>query len=324
MLDIAWIDLTKKTIHYSELDPGLTKLFLGGRGLGAKLLFDLVGPEVKPFDPENCLIITTAPFSGRPWPTASRTHVTFKSPATGAYGYANSGGHFGPEIARAGFKAIIITGKADSPVYLKVTQNKVEIESAVDLWGLGTYATQNSLLGEEGENGKSGRVLCIGQAGENLDNIAALINDYGRAAARGGPGAVMGSKNLKAIHVFTDGSVPSSPEFKQAAKYASQHLINDPKNSGLMSVGTNILLRSKNISGDLPAKNHQLGQVPFIDQIDPKALERYKTKRIGCASCPIRCSRISEVTEGPYKTRIEGPEYETSDFFWPDVLEFKS
>lgn len=317
MLDIAWIDLSNNTIKYSELDPELTTLFLGGRGLGAKILFDLVGPDIKPFDPENCLIITTGPFSGRPWPTASRTHVTFKSPATGAYGYANTGGHFGPELAKAGFKAIIISGKAASPVYLKVTQNKVSIESAADIWGLGTYATQNYLLGEEGEKGKSGRVMCIGKAGENKVVIAALINDYGRAAARGGPGAVMGSKNLKAVHVFAEETIPSSTEFKQAAKFASQHLINDPKNKGLMSIGTNILLRSKNMGGDLPAKNHQLGQVPFIDLIDPNALERYRVKRTGCASCPIRCSRISEVKEGPFKTEVEGPEYETADSFGP-------
>jgi aldehyde:ferredoxin oxidoreductase len=317
MNDVAWIDLSSNSIHYTELDPGLTRLFLGGRGLGAKFLFDLVGANVHPFDAENCLIVTTGPFSGRPWPTASRTHVTFKSPATGAYGYANTGGHFGPELARAGFKALIVTGKADKPVYLKVTQNKVSIESAVDFWGLGTYATQNYLLGDEGEKGKSGRVMCIGLAGENLDAIAALINDYGRAAARGGPGAVMGSKMLKAIHVLAEVSVFSTPEFKQASKNASQHLINDPKNKGLMSVGTNILLRSKNMGGDLPAKNHQFGQVPFIDLIDPNALERYRIKRIGCAACPIRCSRISEVKEGAFKTEVEGPEYETSDSFGP-------
>jgi aldehyde:ferredoxin oxidoreductase len=317
MPNIAWIDLSQNSVRYSELDSGLTKLFLGGRGLGAKLLFDLVGPSIKPFDSENCLIITTGPFSGRPWPTASRTHVTFKSPATEAYGYANSGGHFGPELARAGFSALVITGKADAPVYLKVTQNNVTINTAKDLWGLGTYDTQNSLLGDEGEKGKSGRVMCIGPAGENKVTIAALINDYGRAAARGGPGAVMGSKKLKAIHVIAEETISSSKEFNLASKNASQHLINDPKNKGLMTVGTNILLRSKNIGGDLPAKNHQLGQVPFIDLIDPKSLERYRIKRIGCASCPIRCSRISEVKEGPYKTEIEGPEYETSDSFGP-------
>ena len=317
MPNIAWVNLSTNHVRYTEVPPELIKLYLGGRGLGAKLLFDLVGPEVGPFDPENYLIFTTGPFSGRPWPTASRTHVTFKSPATLAYGYANTGGHVGPELARAGFIALAVTGKAASPVYLKVTQNQVDICPADHLWGMGTYEVQNTLLGEEGESGKEGRVIGIGPAGENRVIIAAIINDYGRAAARGGPGAVMGSKNLKAIHVKSEEPIISSPEFIQAAKKASHHLITDPKNKGLMAVGTNILLRSKNMSGDLPAKNHQLGQVPFIDQIDPKALDRYRIKKIGCASCPIRCSRISEVKEGPHKVLIEGPEYETMDSFGP-------
>src|SRR5664279_5592938 len=276
MPKIAWIDLSKNTIQYTEIDPKITESFLGGRGIGAKLLFDAVGPEVKPFDPENCIIFTTGPFSGRPWPTASRIHVTFKSPATGAYGYANAGGHVGPELARSGFNALVITGRAQAPVYLQVSQDLVTILSAQDLWGLGTYATQEALLGSEGENGKSGRVICIGPAGENLVKTAAIINDYGRAAARGGPGAVMGSKNLKAILVKAEKPMPSGTNFAQAAKKASQHLISDPKNQGLMSVGTIVLLRGKNIGGDLPTKNHQLGQVPFIDQIDPNALANYK------------------------------------------------
>ena len=319
MPNIAWIDLTKNIVQYTETQPDLINNFLGGRGLGAKLLFDAVGPEVKPFDPENCIIFTTGPFSGRPWPTASRIHVTFKSPATGAYGYANAGGHIGPELARAGFTALVVTGQSQSPVYLEVSQGKVAICPAHHLWGLGTYATQEALLGSDGENGKSGRVICIGPAGENLVKTAALINDYGRAAARGGPGAVMGSKNLKAIRVKAEKPMPSGATFSQAAKKASQHLISDPKNQGLMTVGTICLLRGKNISGDLPAKNHQLGQVPFIDQIDPSALANYKTKRMGCASCPIRCSRISEVKDGPYESSVEGPEYETTDALGPMV-----
>ncbi len=317
MPKIAWIDLSNNTIQYTEIDPNITKSFLGGRGIGAKLLFDAVGPEVKPYDPENCIIFTTGPFSGRPWPTASRIHVTFKSPATGAYGYANAGGHVGPELARSGFNVLVITGRAQAPVYLQVSQDLVTILPAQDLWGLGTYATQEALLGSDGENGKSGRVICIGPAGENLVKTAAIINDYGRAAARGGPGAVMGSKNLKAILVKAEKPMPSGTNFAQAAKKASQHLISDPKNQGLMSVGTIVLLRGKNIGGDLPAKNHQLGQVPFIDKIDPSALANYKTKRMGCASCPIRCSRISEVKDGPYTSSVEGPEYETTDALGP-------
>ncbi|MBI3362770.1 MAG: aldehyde ferredoxin oxidoreductase family protein, partial [Chloroflexi bacterium] len=315
----AVVNLSDGSIHYSETDSDLRRRFLGGRGLGAKLLFNRVGPEVGPFDPGNCLIFTTGPFSGTPWPTASRYHVTFKSPATGAYGYANSGGHFAPELARAGFDALIVTGRAPAPVYLLVADRAVTIRPADHLWGQGTYAAQDALLGPEGRTGKNGRVLCIGPAGEKRARIAAIVNDYGRAAARGGPGAVMGSKNLKAIHVrpVRYSRPDRSGEFAAASRRTGKHLIADPKNRSLMTDGTLFLMRPKNLTGDLPAKNHQLAQVPFIDEIDPLAIARYKVKRMGCAACPIRCSRLSVVTDGRYAAEVEGPEYETTDAFGP-------
>ena len=313
----AVVDLTQGSVHCQESDPALRQRFLGGRGLGARLLFDRVGPEIGPFDPGNCLIFTTGPFSDTPWPTASRYHVTFKSPATGAYGYANSGGHLAPELARAGFDALIVTGRAARPVYLRVTPGAIAICPAEHLWGLGTYAAQDALLGPEGASGRRGRVLCIGPAGEKRARMAAIINDYGRAAARGGPGAVMGSKNLKAIHVQAGTRAPSRPEFAAAARQTGKHLITDPRNQSLMTDGTLFLMRPKNLTGDLPARNHQLAQVPFIDQIDATAIARFKTRRMGCAACPIRCSRQSAVAEGPYASEIEGPEYETTDAFGP-------
>ena len=299
MLLTAVVDLTNGSTQYQETDPALLARFLGGRGLGARLLYDRVGPDVAPFDRDNCPIFTTGPFSDTPWPTASRYHVTFKSPATGAYGYANSGGHLAPELARAGFVALIVTGRAPAPVYLKVTPGAIAICPAEHLWGLGTYATQDALLDPQGTSGRSGRVLCIGPGGEKLARIAAIINDYGRAAARGGPGAVMGSKHLKAIHVQAGTRAASAPEFAAAARQTGKHLITDPRNQSLMSDGTVFLMRPKNLSGDLPAKNHQQSQVPFIDQIDAAAIARYKVKRVGCAACPIRCSRLSAVAEGP-------------------------
>ncbi|MEW5717988.1 MAG: aldehyde ferredoxin oxidoreductase N-terminal domain-containing protein, partial [Chloroflexota bacterium] len=174
----ALVDLSRGSIEYSETDPALRKRFLGARGIGAKILFDRVGARVAPFDPENCLIFTTGAFSGTPWPTASRYHVTFKSPATNAYGYANAGGHFGPELAHAGFDALIVTGRAAAPVYLQITDRAIAIHPANHLWGLTTTATHDQLLGA------GGRVACIGPAGERRVRIAAIINDYGRAAAR--------------------------------------------------------------------------------------------------------------------------------------------
>jgi aldehyde:ferredoxin oxidoreductase len=313
----AVVNLSTGGIEYAETDPALRARFLGGRGLGAKLLFDRVGPDVGPFDPSNCLIFTTAPYSATPWPTASRYHVTFKSPATGAYGYANSGGHLAPELARAGFEALVVTGHAPTPVYLHVTQGNITIRPADHLWGQGTYATQDALLGSDGHSGGNGRVLCIGPAGEKRARIAAIINDYGRAAARGGPGAVMGSKNLKAIHVWAEARAATPVAFAVAARQTAKHLMTDPRNQRLMNDGTLWLMRPKNLTGDLPAKNHQLAQVPFIDMIDAPAFARYKVKRMGCAACPLRCSRMSVVEEGPYASKIEGPEYETTNALGP-------
>ena len=319
LLLTASIDLTSHQIQYTQTDATLLKQYLGGRGLGAKFLFDLVPPHVNAYDPENHLIFSTGSFSGTPWPTASRYHVTFKSPATDAYGYANSGGHFGPQLAKSGFNALIITGQSPTPVYLHITQNEIAILPAEHLWGKGTYEVQEILLGPDGEKGRNGRVACIGQAGENRVRIAAIINDYGRAAARGGPGAVMGSKNLKAIHVEGPRKSQTSPAFSAISRGASKQLINDPRQASLMNDGTIFLNRIKNITGDFPAKNHQLGQVPYIDSIDANAINEYKVKRLGCAVCPIRCSRISVIEEEGVVTEVEGPEYETANAFGPMV-----
>ncbi len=312
----AIVDLTASFIKYQETDSKLKQFFLGGRGLGARLLFDRVGPEVEPFDPDNCLIFTTGALSGTTWPTAARYHVTFKSPATGGYGYANAGGHFGPALARAGFDAVIVTGRAAEPVYLEITPHKITIRPANHLWGQNTSHVWEALLGTAADP-KDASVAGIGLAGEKLARIAAIINDGGRAAARGGPGAVMGSKRLKALHVRAEERPASFPEFAQAARQATQHLIHDPKMSGLMAHGTLVLMRPKNLSGDLPAKNHQLGQVPFIDSLDAQAFEAHRVKRRGCYACPVRCSRDSKVDTESYLAEIEGPEYETTDALGP-------
>ena len=183
MAKTATINLSKSSIEIRETQPELLRKWLGGRGLGAALLYNLVPPEVGPFDPENCLIFTNGTLSGTPWPTASRYHVTFKSPATGAYGYANAGGHFGPELRNTGFDALIVTGKAPQPCILEVTDEQVEIVPAPHLWGKTTSEVEEILTRENG-----GRVAAIGPAGENLARIAGIINDGGRAAARSGQG----------------------------------------------------------------------------------------------------------------------------------------
>ncbi len=316
---MAWtaeINLSDNKIIQYETDPKILQTWLGGRGYAAYLLYNRVGPEVSPFSPQNCLIFSTGRLNGTTWPAASRYHVTFKSPATGAYGYANSGGHFGPELSKAGYDALVITGQAQTPVMIQIIGQRIQILPAESLWGQTTAATEDAIL----SSGVGGRVACIGPAGENRVSFAAIINDGGRAAARSGPGAVMGSKNLKAIHVVSQApNRATSTDFKNISKQQFQKLINSRNTQGLMNESTLYLMQIKNKIGDLPARNHQSGQVPFIHRLDTASFSQYWVSRKGCQACPIRCARLTQVSNGKYASKIEGPEYESADSFGPLV-----
>lgn len=312
----ALVDLTTAQVTVEETSAELLRRFIGGRGLGAKLLYDLVGPEVDPLDPDNCLLFTAAPLAGTPWPTSARLHVTFKSPLTGIYGYANSGGHFVAELKHAGYDALVITGRAAQPSLLRVTDDRIAVEPAEALWGKTTGEVHDALLGEGAASG-AGRVACIGPAGERGVRIAAIINDRSRAAARGGPGAVMGSKNLKAVHVIAQRRPPAPSELRSAARQATEKLRVDPHLDGLRRWGTLVLMDGKNIGGDQPARNHQYAQVPFIQRINAAAFDRYVVEHKGCYACPIKCDRKSRVADGPYAVEIHGPEYETTNALGP-------
>lgn len=312
----AFVNLSHGDVKILETDPDDLRRFLGGRGLGARLLYDLTGPEVDPLSPDNVLIFTAGPLAGSPWPTSSRLHVTFKSPLTGAYGYANSGGFFAAELKRAGYDGLIIKGRAPKPSVLQVFDHDISIRDASELWGTTVSETHRALLGT-GHPSQAGRVACIGPAGENLVHISAIVNDFSRAAARGGPGAVMGSKNLKAIHV-RGSSIPRLPShFRQEAKAAARKLHADPHLDGLRRYGTLVLMDPKNVSGDQPAKNHQFVQVPFIEKVNASAFDRYLLRHKACHACPIACSRQSSVAEDPYCVELEGPEYETTNALGP-------
>jgi aldehyde:ferredoxin oxidoreductase len=312
----AVVNLSDSSILQKETDPRILQTWLGGRGYAAYLLSSLVGTEIDPFSPQNCLIFSSGRLNGTTWPAASRYHVTFKSPATGAYGYANSGGYFGPELQKAGYDALIVTGRAPSPVIIQITGHSIQILPADHLWGKTTTETEEALLA----SGSGGRVASIGPAGENLVRYAAIINDGGRAAARSGPGAVMGSKNLKAVHVIAEKTNrTASPNFRNISKQQFQKLITHHDSQGLMNESTIFLMSIKNEMGDLPTRNHQSAQVPYINHLDTASFSRYWISRKGCYSCPIRCARMSQVQSGKYAAKIEGPEYETADSFGPMV-----
>jgi len=311
----AYINLTAKEVKLKQTQTKALKKFLGSRGYAAKILYDNVGPGVEPLSEDNLLIFSPGLLTGTPWPTGARYTVTAKSPLTGAYGYSNSSGHFGPELRKAGFAALVFEGKSEKPVYLKIDDENIEIMDADKYWGENALETER-LLKEEYEGAK---VASIGQGGENLVKISSVINDGGRAAARCGLGAVMGFKNLKAVVVNTNKEVALSSEFKEKAKEKMRKAAIHPGSKSLRKWGTVELVDPKNQSGDLPTRNHLSGQFEHADKVNAKALDEYVYQNTGCYSCPIRCSRLSEVESGPYQTKIEGPEYETINAMGPMV-----
>ena len=311
----AYINLSKGKIIIEESPVEIIQKYLGSRGYAAKILYDKVGVDVDPLSPENYLIFSTGPFTGSPWPTSARYTVTAKSPLTGAYGYANSSGFFGPELRRAGFDALVITGKSKSPAVLVVDDTDLSFVDGSDLWGKDTEETENILR----ERYEGSKVASIGPGGENLVKISSVINDYGRAAARCGLGAVMGSKNLKAVVTRASGKTSYPEAFKKIALEMMKKVGKHPESQFLRKWGTAALIDPKNASGDLPANNHQEVQVPYWRDVNAEMVDTYLERNDGCFNCPIRCSRFTKVENGKYKCSTEGPEYETINSFGPMV-----
>jgi aldehyde:ferredoxin oxidoreductase len=308
---LAWVDLSAGATRVEALTPDLALRFLGGRGVGAALLRDQVADTQNPYAPENPLIFTVGPFTGAPWPTGARSHVTFHSPLTGIYGYANAGGFFGAALRHAGYDALVVTGQAKRPVFLEVAPEGVRIRSAQHLWGRGVQATHDALAG------RGARVACIGPAGEHRVRVASIIADGSRAMARCGGGAVMGSKRLKAVVVRGRRRLELPDSFRAEARRAYERVRDHPNVSGLRDWGTVVLVAGKNATGDLPAYNHQAGQVPWAHRVDAAALSEYTERSKGCFACPIRCARVTQVESGPHSGHLEGPEYETLDALGP-------
>jgi aldehyde:ferredoxin oxidoreductase len=302
------IDLTTQTIEGKPLDVEMANHFLGGRGLGARLLWDLVGPEVAPLSPENVLIFATGPLTASGFQTSNRFSVSTKSPLTGTVLDANSGGWWGMQLKRTGYDVLIVRGKAEKPVMIEITPQGIEIKDAVGLWGKGVFETTEIL----GQNNNKRNVLCIGPAGENLSRMAAIMNDRERALARGGPGSVMGSKNLKAIVV--EGKERNKPADKEKFKfmlYETGKLIKaSPLTSqALPEFGTAVVMNVMNEIGALPTRNFQQSQFENAEEISGEAItDSILVKNQGCWACPISCTRISKTEAG----EGEGPEYETA------------
>jgi aldehyde:ferredoxin oxidoreductase len=303
------IDLSAKTITEQPLDEGIARHFLGGRGLGVRLLWDLVGPDVEPLSPENVLIFSTGPLTASGSQTSNRFNVSAKSPLTGGVLHANSGGWWGMQLKRTGYDALIVRGKADEPVWIEITTDGATIKDAAHLWGKGVFET-TELLGQD--NNKR-NVLCIGPAGEYLSLMAAIMNDRERALARGGPGAVMGSKNLKAIVVAGKQKKNQSADreqFKFMLYETGKLLKASPLTSqAFPEFGTSVVMNLINEIGALPTRNFQESQFEHAEKISGEHLaETILVKNQACWACPITCTRISKTEAG----EGEGPEFETA------------
>jgi aldehyde:ferredoxin oxidoreductase len=306
------VDLTKSEWKVEELDPKLAAQFIGGRGLGSKVLFDEIDPKVDPFSPNNKLIMATGPLTGTSASAAGRYMVITKSPLTGTIACSNSGGHFGAEMKFARFDMIIFEGKAKNPVYLYVEDGKAEIRDAKALWGKTTHETTDQILSE---TDMDARVACIGPAGEKLVRFACVINDKHRAAGRSGVGAVMGSKNLKAVAVKGSGGIPVAHKeaFRKATLDVLQKVKANPVTSkGLPTYGTCVLVNVINASGIFPTRNFREGVFEGAEKISGETIvDNILVRNRACFGCPIACGRVVKVTNPKYECFSEGPEYES-------------
>lgn len=317
-----FVDLTKKELKEEPLDEKLCRDFIGGYGLGARILFSRQKPGVDPLGPENILGFTTGILTGTPAISASRYIVVGKSPLTGGWGDANSGGYFGPHLKFAGFDSIFFTGISEKPIYLFINNGKAELRDASHFWGRDTFETEDLL---RSELGKDVEVACIGPAGEKVSLIAAVMNNKGRAAGRSGLGAVMGSKRLKAIAVKGDMKIPMANE-ERAQELRKKYLGELTGHYEMISkYGTPAIVVMCAESGDTPTKNW--GGTAVIDfpnyaLLGAEPVIERQANKYACYRCPIACGgHMKEGTgEYQYSAGAHKPEYETLGMFGANCL----
>ena len=308
---ILRVDLTTGKTRLEKLDEETAKKYIGGIGLGMKLWLANSKAGIDAFNPDNPLILTVGPIAGTMFPTAGNGHAFIsKSPATHGVGEAVSHGTFGAEMKRAGYDAVILTGKAEKPVYLWIDDDSVQLLDAEQIWGKSPSETEDAIKAEIGDYYV--RVASIGSAGEKLSKIACIINEKTRAAGRTGLGAVMGSKNLKAIAVrgTRDIVVAKPEEFIEMVKEFHERM-KGPAAQKYRTLGTaeNILIQ--NALFCMPTRNYNSAHFENAEKVSGEHLnERYIAKIIACNSCAMRCEHEAVVHEGPYKGTMARMEYD--------------
>ena len=312
------VDLNSGVIERSEVASNDIRPYLGGSSLGAQIFFPWLSADLDPLSPEAPLLFLTGPLTGTKGTSVGRYVICAKSPATKLWGESNIGGYFGPELRSAGYDGVLISGRASGPVYLWVHDGEVDIRPANHLWGIcDTYETQSRIKGEL--NDQLVRVACIGLAGENLLPIALILCDQGRVAGRTGMGAVMGSKNLKAIAVRGRGPIPIThlDKFRISRRRENINLRNDTYSRAAREVGTAGAMDYFHYLGDMPIHYYTRGKFEGVEKISGTTIAETILSGVStCHGCVIACGRVVRLKDGRDQ---KGPEYESIAGFGPNL-----
>ena len=313
---ILHVDLTSRTINTEPLDPELAHQFVGGRGLGAKILWDRLEPGTDPSSPDNLLMFLTGPLTGVV-PMGAQTCLVFKSPKTKiTLGHPVTGAHWGPELKFAGYDGVIVSGKSDKPVYLYIEDGSAELRDATHLWGKGTTETWRILKQELGQRVQT---MCIGPAGENSILYATVHSEPFRAAARGGSGYLMGSKKLKAVAVRGTGSIKIAreKEFKDLFSLIYGRMSEGRRKArhgyAFSRWGSYYSALSFSDVSTCDVKNYREGYWGDMDKVSGLEFEwRNKVKSRGCNGCPLACMQHGVIREGPYAGYVVNPDFDST------------
>jgi aldehyde:ferredoxin oxidoreductase len=317
------VDLTSGRVKTERVDPDLCLQTIGGRGMNSKRLYLELKKDADPLSPENLLILGVGPLTGSYLTASAYFTFTAKSPLTGILGDSSAGGHFGPELKQAGYDQVIITGRSERPCYLLISNEKVEVRDAADLWGKDIWETSSSL--RKILRDPSVQIAAIGPAGENLVKYATIACNNSRMCGRTGTGCVMGSKKLKAVVVKGTGAVTLADplKFLELCKKIDRKIVSHPEFEKRKNLGTTMLMTDLNRIGILPTRHFQKGTFEKLDEVSGETLaNRFKVKNKSCFNCNVHCSRYYVTKE----VESEGPEFETlcsySSRLGIDSLEF--
>ncbi|WKZ38439.1 MAG: aldehyde ferredoxin oxidoreductase family protein [Anaerolineales bacterium] len=316
MLPILKINLTNSTTEEFTIPKKWERDFLGGASLAARILYPYLTKELDPLSPESPLLFINGPLAGTNGPTTGRFVICGKGPATNLWAESNIGGFWGPELRRAGYDGLWITGKAPSPVYVWVEDGRFEVRSAAHAWGRDVYQAQDIVKTELGV--KSARVAVIGQAGEHGVLYSSICCDHGRMAGRTGMGAVMGSKNLKAVAVHGTQKIEVTEEYARLRSEANRTLKQDNEAKVMHELGSAGVANYAEYLGAMPARYYHQGGFAGVDNISgARMTESILVGRSACQGCVIACGRVVDIGDG---TKRKGPEYETVAGFGANLL----